>query len=316
MRNYYVILILIFCISAGCDPKNTSRIVSQQAPIDSMRIDTPSITNNLIQRSHDSLISKQIDFSNLPYGLLHRINKDNPIHCSLIPPLNSAFKKAYGTTNPNIKQYNLSVLWDKFSQFIQLDSIEKSQDTGMAFFYLVNTEVDNDKYFTYAISKARKNFEKQEIEVVNTEDTFTIVMLTKSTPYYKKIGYAEFKKYQKAYIDNTVVFNENDGNTYNVKSLRHPTASFHEGIKIKQFYAENEFYIDNPDQLRLSFIHSVKSVPNVLNLTDGTSLTINAQTVISQFTEGVKKFCGVFTPETPYKLHALDVGTLCPPECD
>ncbi len=308
-------LLALTLLHYSCNPStNDEENKDYNTTVRFLQRDTPPEINKMRQ-----LLDSLFDLAN---KTVQAIEYNEPVPPSYVEPLASIFSSYYGTTvNPNISNIDFNINWISLSNAIQLDNYKMSSDTFIAFYYLLNIENPSDKYFTYVISKAvHKNVNGRDtIESISTDVNGRYFMLSKTTASnYELINAAKFKSFVEAYIGQVKFLSKTTGLTYPVKNYIHPLISYHEASSFYQFYNENKDSASNPNMLMLKVKNIINDPDfNIINRNDGSSLNDFCQAPLSYFYEGSK----LFLSDKPnggkkYLFRGMNVGRMCPPECN
>lgn len=236
-----------------------------------------------------------------------------PVPKKLKSSMEAHFNQSYKNgVNPNIGSPKLDVKWDLISQYVDFPSLVNQTSIGVALFYVLDTSID---YFSYVITKAEKVFSagKWRINPIPLKDGY--LMFTPEA--YKIIAHSDLNIYKNHYKDTVKVRQWPNGNFLPVKSLtNHPEVSFFEGGKFFSFIENNINLAGITTDYDFTVYNGAINFINITDIDDN-SYSCDLQTpLIVIENRNIPGIDDSFDVNFPYRNKALDVGRLCPPECD
>ena len=333
MRNYLLksipilgILGLLF-FGGGCkNTKSKPDLLECKRIVDSFKnpIDTQATKGEWLSAPQIQEILNKKDLKlniNTPLSVFARkitavssepLKKREVFSCASL--FNKIYKKG---VNSEINNIELRIKWTHLNQFLDLASIQTSDNIFVALYYVINDTNPNNKYFSYIITKARKVNEggKDTIKPISTNDQGTFLMLNYSPlgNYFQQVTPDRFKYYHELYKDGNLQYNNLDllGGPY-TQQLRdlasmHPRISYHTGRNFYKFFSDNIF--TNVNDVYVVFTNGAFHKEGV---------SIFASSPMLFFEEGTVQHLNDGDHYSPqkFRMKALDVGSLCPPECN
>lgn len=314
----FLIILTITTFWFGCkSPSGSSAQEDSESSFEN-DLDTQKIKTYFLGYQYDSSINNQFTIEDgFDVILKSRISTDycRPICKDLVETYDRLFEDYYKSDiNQNINCFDFSIKWDAVKTAIDYQSIVNSKDTGVGFFYVIDT-MNASMTLTYVIVKAMRDIDNDTIKPIFHSDTSKFLMLTNSTPEgYRKITLAQFKNYSSYYKEHLQVRRVN--NVYNVKDIRHPQICFQRGDSLAKFYNHNVDLIPPQSNLFL-VIKNGAAFPKaqIMNYA-GTVFDLLVQIPIFIFKyNGSLLLDNSQNTKKTFQNKALDVGRLCPPDC-
>jgi hypothetical protein len=252
------------------------------------------------------------------------INKmDEPIPPPTRGDMRPIFRNNYGlNTSLNIDTVPLSISLDSVKSATGFINSDTTQDTLIAkYFVLVTPPTPGEnKYFSYVIAAAQKT-----TSPVTGNDTISpishpsggFLLVTKNNNHGKLITSAEFRTMLNDYTNN-VRFVQG-GQTRNVKDYFHPYVSYHPTQEFLKFYNHNNLLFQNENAVDIIIENgAVKFTLPIKSRLDSTVfINLKCQSPIFIFKEGNTLYLdNINRGLNNYIMKGMNVGRLCPPQCD
>lgn len=245
-----------------------------------------------------------------------------PLITQFVTTLNSIFQQHYEYRNTNIKNYNLKIKYaDIFNaNYINLEYIKDKNDTGIALYYAIDTTVNGQKYYTYLITMAKSTHSenKDSIEPMATENLkmITYDFNLNTGGFYKITTSTNFtSKHHKLYKDSVKFHMLTQSSTttnhgYDELSL----ICYHSGKKTYEFITDNYSIDSLPQNLYVTINNGALSDCELKRRYQTPILILGLPSASGN---GLELLIDDTTYNgKPFRNKALDVGRLCPPECN
>lgn len=224
--------------------------------------------------------------------------------------------------NKDIFNFNLKIKVETIKAFLSIDNIY-NLDHGAAFYYIIYIDSQNREFFTYAVTPAKYDSTTKKVTPkVNSQGEFEYLVFTPDNIVTgHKINQTEFQTYRNAYINKVEIreFTINDTvKTTDITSLtneEHPTNCYYSDQQIYFFEKDNSSIPINQNNFYLNLFNGAIYKEYKFN---GKIYNFKVQTpiLIFEYDSSIISSDRVFDPQKPYYYKALDVGRLCPPQCD
>ncbi|MBO6516800.1 MAG: hypothetical protein JJ975_09640 [Bacteroidia bacterium] len=278
--------------------------------------------NLLLRRTiYGGLLSILLFFLWDPYDFFFKGNKyigGHPLPTIIAKGMFQDFEKAY----------SINSQWADSTLKIPLKTLHEMGDNlftrfgdatsqGVAFHYVLRDE-GGKKYFSYVVSAATLLTKDPPVFPTikgNNKSYFWlkenggIEPITHKEMDVLKAAYLQQIKVKDTYPKDSVI---------HIKDFEHPTFSFFSGKSLKAFFTQN-ISGRNIQHLDLHIFNGAVHNEDVV-LSSGHKDTLDVQVPILVFADNQKGTIymdgGAFSDTQPYRNRALDVGRLCPPECN
>lgn len=272
------------------------------------------------------------------YGKINGQNTNNP-------PVNLSVVNAYNTNghaipypivkdlflgfglsykffcNNDISTPDLKVKWNDIDAFINVKEYENNKDTGYGLFYILDYDAANNLYLTYAISPAYFNDNADSVFAIKGSDSVLNFLVIEAAGTTRVIDSSEFIELRDLYNDSLDVCGLISRSIIPIKSIeKAPKSCYYSGKEVHYFFDDNN-YFRSANQIKDSLYVRIyngginREMPPDPDVPFFTDLLL--QTPILMFEYGNNPN---ITYETSRKYgyygKALEVGRLCPPECD
>lgn len=215
------------------------------------------------------------------------------------------FNYPVGTTTFKPLKIKYSVIGD----YIDFATPSEELDEGYILHYIVE-KLDSHYYFSYAITAGRiDNGQVSAVPMVGINYGYSIARADYDSCYIKPLGEAEFNNLTKSYC-NVISYDDYPYGYYDIVSDGYlPRSCFYSEADLSSFFAQNDAVPEN--NRYLYFKHGATAIDIQEDIVYG-------QTPILMW--GTKQnpstIDDVSIPGSPFKNKALDIGHLCPPNCN
>lgn len=301
----FVVIMLCFVFS-NCKNKNHKREVASSKD---------SIEYNGVEKSENMKND---------YRGNEKANKRQKIRIlpSLRNKMRSNFSSNYGINiGFNIDTVPLSIRLESIKNVTGFIKTDTTVDTLIAKYYVLVTPTNpsENKYFSYVIAAAQKT-----TSPISGNDTISpiphpsggFLLVTKNNSNGKLITSAEFRTILNDYNDSVRFVN--GGQNRNVKDYFHPYVSYHPIQEFLKFYQDNTPLFQNENNIEVLLENgSINFNIPIISKLDGTIVYHKCQSPIFIFKEGNSILLdNIDRGLSNYIMKGMNVGRLCPPQCD
>ncbi len=229
---------------------------------------------------------------------------------------NAVYQSQFDPTpypQPNPLVYPLKIQWDSVKKYINLGILHRTENEGIAIYYTVRDEND-ERYFSYALGYA---------QIVEPNDTIECSPLSTAGGKYlslKKGGGFDIIDAQQLsldtarYHDSVYVLDRHPVlYTYLAKELKHPRYCFINNKALRKVEAHNGNIVG--DTIYLSFYHGAYT--KTIDYPTSSPVDIEVQTPILVIEDhNGFHYLDEIDHFYKFKFKALNIGRLCPPDCN
>ena len=305
--NFYIIFIVISLFSCNSQPEKNHKEIDDKF-IEQSR-DPSEPYRFLLKALQDSGYIKKSTM-----GLSSVLNKQslNPegkrIDRNEAELLTFLFNNIYEKTKTEFSNKKHRINLDLFLETIGYEDIKNKQETGYCFYHIIH----NGSYSVIVIKAERKSDSK--IYPLKTGNVYKYLKVCGTdVTVHEDTDLTTISTAKDDYLNKVYLFNEYHKEN-KVDTLRHPGQCFYSGIKLFQFLVDNNVPSVSPrDGYEMKIENVVSKVSNVSPTNSNRMLLVHNVLQVLVLNDN-----DIYSSQMPsgFEGHAMNVGYLCPPQCN